>query len=158
MKFKDLKNGYTLFFYDKEEGKVSECRMVGDASIPHAETSMSWANMVVDLPVSLGGKTVSIVAPADSEVAYPNGNVLTLNREILLREIHSNMKMSEDALGKVDWHKANVERCKAALAELDPNVKEKQENEQRFSAIESKIAGFGEQMSKMCAMMEKLVN
>ena len=158
MKFKDLKNGYVLFYYDKEEGKVSECRMVGDASIPHGETSMSWANTVVDLPVSLGGKTVSIVAPADSEVAYPNGNVLTLNRDILLREIHSNMKMSEDALGKVDWHKANVERCKAALAELDPNAKEKQEYEQRFSAIDEKMNSFADQMGKLCTMVEKLVN
>lgn len=154
MNFKDMKTGYPVYYLDKEKVEVMNGKMANNASLPHADsTSGNWAQMVVDLPLTVGDKTMQFVVPADADVAYPNGGVITTNRDIISRELDVMENQSEQSLSQMDRHKQIVERCKALKAEFNPAIKEKMETEERFNKLEGSIKDLSDMFAEF---MKKL--
>ena len=56
---------------------------------------------------------------------------------------------AEQALAMMEHHKMVIERSRGLLAELNPHVREKLENERRFKSIESDMSGIKIMMQQL---------
>lgn len=142
MNFKDLKRGYAVYILDKSKMAISTVK-VKDVSLPHVDPKFVSTSMVVDVTLETEGddspSVVTYCMPCDADVAYPQNKVISIDRANLLREVESMKAMSEQALAQVERHRDIIQRATNLIAELDPSQREKQDMENRLTAIENSI-------------------
>lgn len=155
MLFKELKVGMPVYYFDRKNIIAITGKVTMNPSMPHADGKMSWQQLVVDVPVQLGDKITSFVLPDNQDTAYPDGAVVSTNRDVVLREIESMMALNEQELNKIEQRKDIVEKCKALLCDFNPLFKEKQQNDIRFDNIEKRIDGFGSKIDRLFDMIKK---
>lgn len=150
MLFKDLKQNYPVFVFDKQNLTYTPGKVVS-VSFPHIDNAnpMGMGKTVVDVVIEAGGKSATYAIPENMSIAYAGDIVLSTEREGIVREIEAMKSTSEQALKNVDRHKQIIEKSITLLAELNPAYKEKQENEQRFGKIENSISEIKEMMSSL---------
>ena len=153
MLFKDLKNNYPVFIFDRNDVSVKEGKVV-NIGIPHYDLHYNTsAGMVTDVTIKVDDVTKTYTFKDASEVGYADNLVISPNRDSILREVEIIKDQSEQALKMVETHKANVEKCDKILSEFNPAFKEKQENEERFFKLESSV---GEIKNMIFNFMNKL--
>lgn len=157
--FKDLKPNYPVFILNTKDVEFTQAKVVS-VSFPHFDTNNQVsvighgnAQMVVDITLEVGDKTVTYVIPENLSITRTGNNnmVLATEKEGIIREIEALKASSEQIISSIEYHKGVIEKSDKLLAEFDPVVKEKQQNEQRFKTIESSI-------SEMKGMFEKLLD
>lgn len=121
--------------------------------IPH--TFGQPQEMIVDLVVKLNDATVnynSLPAQADISDSYSNGEniVISDSREAMNAEIVSAKQKSIDIINSVGYHKALIEQYDKLLSDFNPELAEKQAQQQE-------IASLREQMNEMTKNMVLLV-
>lgn len=152
MMFKDIKQNYPVFIFNKQDLSVVQGKVVA-TTFPHVDvnaqkvtpTAISPTNsistqMVVDVTIEAGGKTATYTIPESLSVTYAGNIVLSTDREGISREVEALKSSAEQVLLSVEKQKEIVEKTTALLAELNPVYKEKKENEERFTKIESSVA------------------
>lgn len=151
MTFKDIKQGYPVYFLQKDgepkayQGKavaVSQPRFTQlQSNIPISQQMAT--SMVVDVTIEANGETKTYTIPETSSVVNAGTLVLSVDRDGILREVESVKTQSEDALKQVDKHKATVTACEHIMAEWDITFKEKKEQDARITSIENEVKGLG---------------
>jgi hypothetical protein len=111
--------------------------------------------MIVDLVVKLNDTTVnynSLPAQADISDSYSNGEniVISDSREAMNAEIVSAKQKSVEIINSVGYHKSLIEQYDKLLSDFNPEVAEKQAQQQE-------IASLREQMNEMTKNMALLV-
>lgn len=153
MMFKDIKQNYPVFIFNKQDLSVVQGKVVS-TTFPHVDmgnaqkvtpTALSPTNplgtqMVVDVTIEAGGKTATYTIPESLSVTYAGNIVLSTDRDGIAREVEALKSSAEQVLLSVEKQKEIVEKTTALLAELNPVYKEKKENEERFTKIESSVA------------------
>lgn len=152
MMFKDIKQNYPVYILNKQDLSVVQGKVVA-TTFPHVDmnaqkvtpTSISPTNslsnqMVVDVTIEAGGKTATYTIPESLSITYAGNIVLSTDREGIAREVEALKSSAEQVLLSVEKQKEIVEKTTALLAELNPVYKEKKENEERFTKIESSVA------------------
>lgn len=140
MLFKDVKNGYPIFIFDRDSIEVSTGKVV-NVTAPHLDCKMGGpTEMVVDVTVENKGQTQTYTFKDGTDVGYVNSLILSTGREHILREVEAMDNQSEQALAQIDKHKETREKCRKILTEFNPVFKEKQETEERFSKMEGSIS------------------
>lgn len=158
MQFKDMKQGYAVWFFDKEKVKVYQGKVVSVA-VPRYDAPMFGqiqtqpSGMVVDVTIDAEGAQKTYTIPEGASVAYAGTLVLSSEKMDIAREVEAVKAASEDALGKVDWHKDVVARCFAVMEELNPAIAEKREQERRIEGIESEVKSLGEMVREFIREM-----
>lgn len=148
MQFKDMKQGYAVWFFDKENVKVYQGKVVSVA-VPRYDAPMFGQmnapsqGMVVDVTIEAEGAQKTYTIPESSSVAYAGVLVLASDKTDIVREVEAVKAASEDALSKVDKHKEVVERCSSVLEELNPAIAERRKQERRIEGIESEVKSLG---------------
>ena len=137
MLFKDVKQGYPLYIFDRSSVSVRTAS-VSAVSFPHLSNKPN-SGMVVDVTVNIDGNSQQYEIRDTSECAYVGTIMLSPNVESVLNEIRTLKAQSEEAIKLVDKHKENIAKCTTLLAEFDPVYKEKQATEERLSRIEDSI-------------------
>lgn len=150
--FKDIKQNYPVYILNKQDLSVVQGKVVA-TTFPHVDmnaqkvtpTAISPTNslgnqMVVDVTIEAGGKTATYTIPESLSVTYAGNIVLSTDREGIAREVEALKSSAEQVLLSVEKQKEIVEKTTALLAELNPVYKEKKENEERFTKIESSVA------------------
>ena len=146
MTFKDIKQGYPIYILDRKN-LTAKTVNVTDISLPHIDAKIGGpTNLVVDITTDDGQPYVMV---ADSEVAYPDGMVITTCIDHILREITSIRNTAQQDIDRVDHKRVVVERCNNLLADLDPAQREKQQTEERFSKIEHMQQQMYEMLKKL---------
>ena len=84
MLFKELKVGLPVYYFDRKNIIAITGKVTMNPSMPHADGKMSWQQLVVDVPVQLGDKITSFVLPDNQDTAYPDGAVVSTNRDVAL--------------------------------------------------------------------------
>jgi hypothetical protein len=111
--------------------------------------------MVVDLVVKLNDTTVnynSLPAQADISDSYSNGEniVISDSRDAMNAEIMSTKQKSLDIINSIDFHKSLVNQYDKLLSDFNPEMAEKQAQQQE-------IASLREQMNLMSKNMSLLI-
>ena len=121
--------------------------------IPH--TFGQPQEMIVDLVVKLNDTTVnynSLPAQSDISDSYSNGEniVISDSRDAMNAEIMSTKQKSLDIINSVDFHKSLVNQYDKLLSDFNPEMAEKQAQQQE-------IASLREQMNLMSKNMSLLI-
>lgn len=139
MLFKDLKTGYPIFLFSRTNVEVRQGKVI-NVTPPHLDTHFgNPTEMVVDITIEDNGQTSTYAFKDGTEVGYTKDLVVSPGRDAILREVEILKTQSEQALAQVDTHKVIVEKCGQILSEFNPALKERRENEERFSKLENSV-------------------
>lgn len=163
MTFKDIKQNNTVFILDKNNLKVISAKVI-NASQPKIDMSkpnscMSGTTLIVDIDLNIEGKTVSYSIPENLEITYTNtGLVLAIDPNKLVNEVNSLHREAKDQLAKKEYYEEVIKKTPDLMAELNPQLKEKQETDRRLNTMESSISTMQSDISKMTSLVEKLAS
>lgn len=162
MTFKDIKTDNTIFILDKNNLKVIPAKAM-NVSLPKLDMSkptscgMSSNTLVVDIDLNIDGKTTSYSIPENLEVTYTNtGLVLATDPNKLVVEVNNLLQEAQNQIKKMDYYQQVVKKSPELLAELNPQIKEKQETDRRLNLIEDSIGSMQSSIGKMASMLEKI--
>lgn len=117
--------------------------------------------MVVDLVVSVNGNNMNLQGlPAGLEIADfgHNGNiVVSSSKEAINNEISLMRQRSAEIIGSVDFHRNVISACEKMLSELNPEVADKQRQEQEISTLKGQMQRMSENMNSLMEMNRKLM-
>lgn len=156
MTFKDIKENNVVYILDKNNLQVIKAK-VKNSPIPKIDMNkpnigLSSSNLVVDLDLEINGKVTQYTIPESLEVTYTStGLVLATESSKLIPEVEAMAKEANDTLAKEDYFKKVLEKSSSLLAELNPQLKERQETDRRLNLLEDKL-------SKVLTAVEKLTD
>lgn len=158
MQFKDIKQNYPVYILDKQNVKFTQGKVLS-VSFPHMDNSnpMSMGKTVVDVVIEAEGKSATYAIPESMNVAYAGELVISTDRDGIIREVEALKNNSEQYLKGVDKTREVLEKSKSLLAELNPEIKAKQENEQRLSNLENTIKNIQTDMKDFKEMMSDFI-
>lgn len=163
MTFKDIKTNNTVFILDKNNLKVIQAKVI-NASQPKIDMSkpnscMSGTTLIVDIDLNIEGKTVSYSIPENLDITYTNtGLVLATDPNKLINEVNILNQEAKDQLAKKEYYENIINKTPDLLAELNPQLKEKQETDRRLNLMESSMSTMQSDISKITSIVEKLAN
>lgn len=158
MLFKDLKQGYTLYVFDRTNVTINTVKIVS-VTPPHIDTHYgNISEMVVDITTEEGDNNRTYTFKDSSEVGYSGTFVISPNRDNILRELEVMKSSSEEALKQVDKHRETVSKCSELLVDFNPQYKEKKETEERFSRMEESMRKMQQMMQQMSAIVSSQNN
>lgn len=156
MTFKDIKENNVVYILDKNNLQVIKAK-VKNSPIPKIDMNkpnlgLSNSSLVVDLDLEINGKVTQYTIPESLEVTYTStGLVLATESSKLISEVEAMAKEANDTLAKEDYFKKVLEKSSSLLAELNPQLKERQETDRRLNLLEDKL-------SKVLTAVEKLTD
>lgn len=139
MAFKDVKQSYSVYILNKQNMTIEDGK-VTSVGFPHMDLNSKSAQMVVDVTIEASGKAATYTIPENLSVTYAGDIVLSTDKQGLLYEVEAMKNSAEKILESVPRQKEIIDKSTILLSELNPIYKEKQENEQRFSKMESSIS------------------
>ena len=156
MTFKDIKENNVVYILDKNNLQVINAK-VKNSPIPKIDMNkpnlgLSNSSLVVDLDLEINGKVTQYTIPESLEVTYTStGLVLATESSKLISEVEAMAKEANDTLAKEAYFKKVLEKSSSLLAELNPQLKERQETDRRLNLLEDKL-------SKVLTAVEKLTD
>ena len=156
MTFKDIKENNVVYILDKNNLQVIKAK-VKNSPIPKIDMNkpnlgLSNSSLVVDLDLEINGKVTQYTIPESLEVTYTStGLVLATESSKLISEVEAMAKEANDTLAKEAYFKKVLEKSPSLLAELNPQLKERQETDRRLNLLEDKL-------SKVLTAVEKLTD
>ena len=156
MTFKDIKENNVVYILDKNNLQVIKAK-VKNSPIPKIDMNkpnlgLSNSSLVVDLDLEINGKVTQYTIPESLEVTYTStGLVLATESSKLISEVEAMAKEAKDTLAKEVYFKKVLEKSSSLLAELNPQLKERQETDRRLNLLEDKL-------SKVLTAVEKLTD
>lgn len=149
MLFKDVKIGQSVYVLSRTGLTLDEVK-VTQVSLPHADiTSGNYNKMFVDVTTQgADGSKCQYTVGDGVDVAYASDKILSVTRQGLLSDVESIRMQAQQSIDSIDHYRQIVVNADKLLAELNPEVKEKQETEKRFSNIESSLSDLKELMTK----------
>lgn len=155
MTFKDLKPNDPVYILDQQEVTLKKGKVINVLGPRYSYDEQNGNNnrqyvssvqtnssrMVVDVTINYEGRSITYVIPENSTVTFARneGLVLSVDQQGLLpsvQDINTNAKgsLDENFLKKA---KQDLERSTSLLSEINPEFKEKAEQEKRLSNLES---------------------
>lgn len=131
--FKDLKQGFPIYILDTKNISVTQGRVTVPPTKPYFSANGAFnADMMVDVTVSVGGKTKTYTLNGDTEAGYDNSNssIISTGKDLIVREIESLKSAS----------KAIVAKCSAVLSDFDPTQKDRNEMDDRLTRLENMLS------------------
>lgn len=156
MTFKDIKENNVVYILDKNNLQVIKAK-VKNSPVPKIDMNkpnmgLSNSSLVVDLDLEINGKVTQYTIPESLEVTYTStGLVLATESSKLIPEVEAMAKEAKDTLAKESYFKKVLEKSSGLLAELNPQLKERQETDRRLNLLEDKL-------SKVLTAVEKLTD
>lgn len=135
--FKEIKQGQALYVLNKDSFEFTEFK-VESVSSPRLESKPGFMpQMVVDITTANPVKTY--VLPSESNKGYTGQLILSDDKSLIVGDLKVAQDAIERSLNDVPKKKADLEKIKNLLADLDTEFKERQQLEKRISGIESKF-------------------
>ena len=150
MTYRDTKINDTIYILDKDKMVLQQGRVT--ATSPHVNNTyntMAAGQMMRDIAIEVDGKNATYTIPENLSVTFAGSIVLATSQQGLSSEIERMKLEAEQALAMMEHHKMVIERSSGLLAELNPHVREKMENERRFKSIESDMSGIKTMMQQL---------
>ena len=118
--------------------------------VPKYGTNSMYNDLVLDITVESEGKSTNFQKlPANSEIAdFGNNIVLAVSKEAMNSEVMSMKQKSMDILNSIEQHQSIIHGCDEILQVLNPEIAEKQRQEQENKALREEINSLKEMFSE----------
>lgn len=110
--------------------------------------------IVIDVTINVDDKIATYSIPEQLSITRANNLVLVINKEDLIPEIETMKTNAQMILDSIDKQKNILSKADSLLLDLNPLLKEKQQNEQRFSKIEDSL----NQITKLMEQFNTYIN
>jgi len=147
--FQSVRPNSPIYVLHKGDNAMLETGYVVNQPIPKPKYQIPRTfgqpqEMVVDLVVKLNNMTVNyngLPAQADISDSYSNGEniVIADSRDAMNAEIVSTKQKSLDIINSVDYHKGLVAQYDKLLSDFNPEVAEKQAQQQEIASLKSQM-------------------
>ena len=143
MAFQNLRNNHQIYILHKDAVPTLEIGKVTNVSVPvpkYGNTSM-YNDLVLDITVDVEGKSTNFQKlPANGEIAdFGNNIVVATNKNAMNSEIISMKQRSLDIINSVEQHQSIINGCDEILQILNPEIAEKQRQEQENKQLREEI-------------------
>lgn len=142
MAFSNLRSGNQLYILHKDSIPTIEIGKV----ISISQASPKYGNMyspemVVDISASVNGQPTNFQKlPALGDIAdFGNNIVLSCNKDAMSSEVISMKQRSVDLINSVELHQNIIKGCDEILTQLNPEIKEKQRQEEENKALRDEL-------------------
>lgn len=166
--FQNLRKQQQIYVLYKDSIPRIEVGTVEDVSKPYPISIPSsqpmpypQMEMVVNVVVKTKSDTLNLkqlLANADiSDYGYGNNIFISCTKEAVANEVSIMKKNSMDVLESVEHHQKMVEACDKMLTELNPEVAEKQKQEQEISTLKGQMQEMSHNMAALMEMNKRLM-
>lgn len=143
MAFQNLRNNHQVYILHKDATPTLEIGKVTNVSMPvpkYGNTSM-YNDLVLDITADVGGHATNFQKlPANSEIAdFGNSLVIATTKEAMNSEVVSMKQRSLDIINSVEQHQSIIQGCDEILQILNPEIVEKQRQEQENKQLREEI-------------------
>ena len=152
MAFQNLRNNHQIYILHKDVIPTLEIGKITNVSVPvpkYGNTSM-YNDLVLDITADIDGKSTNFQKlPANSEIAdFGNSLVVAVSKEAMNSEVVSMKQRSLDILNSIEQHQSIIQGCDEILQILNPEIAEKQRQEQENKALREEINSLKEMFSE----------
>lgn len=152
MAFQNLRNNHQIYILRKNSTPTLEIGKVTHISVPVPKygASSMYNDLVLDITAEIEGKETNFQKlPANSEIAdFGNNIVVAVSKEAMNNEVMSMKQRSVDILNSIEQHRSIIDGCDEILKVLNPEIAEKQRQEQENKALREEINSLKEMFSE----------
>ena len=143
MAFQNLRNNHQIYILHKDSTPKLELGKITNISVPvpkYGNNSM-YNDLVLDITADVEGKITNFQKlPANSDIAdFGNNVVLATTKEAMNSEVMSMKQRCLDIINSVEQHQSIVQGCDEILQILNPEIAEKQRQEQENKQLREEI-------------------
>ena len=144
MAFSNLRNSNLIYILYKDNTprlEVGKVISISQLMPKYNNTGIYNPEMVIDITVDVNGQTTNFQKlPALGDIAdFGNNIVLSCNKEAMSSEIQSMKQHSLDIINSIEQHKNIIKGCDEILSQLNPEIKEKQRQEEENKALREEL-------------------
>ena len=159
MAFQNLRSNNQIYILRKDIKPILEIGKVLTVSLPvpkYGNSSM-FNDLVLDLTVDINGNTNSFQKiPANGEIAdFGNNVVITCNKEAMNSELNAIKQRSLDIINSLEQHQSIIQGCDQILQELNPEIAEKQRQEQENMSLREELNSLKEMFKEFINQQRK---
>ena len=152
MAFQNLRNNHQIYILHKDTMPTLEIGKITNVSVPipkYGNTSM-YTDLILDITADVDGRSTNFQKlPANSEIAdFGNNIVVAVSKEAMNSEVTSMKQRSLDILNSIEQHQTIIKGCDEILHILNPEIAEKQRQEQENKALREEINSLKEMFSE----------
>lgn len=154
MIFRDIKQHNKVYILDKVNVTIDE-GIVTAVGIPQPNRE---GKIVIDITINIKDKQATYTIPEQLSVTRANNLVLAIEQKDLIQELEVMKTNAKLIIDSVDTQKTILQKADKLLLELNPILKEKQQNEQRFNKIEDSLSQIAKLMEKQQETINNFIN
>ena len=142
MAFSNLRSGNQLYIVHKDSVPTIEIgKVISISQVSPKYGNMYSPEMVVDISASVNGQPTNFQKlPALGDIAdFGNNIVLSCNKDAMSSEVISMKQRSVDLINSVELHQNIIKGCDEILTQLNPEIKEKQRQEEENKALRDEL-------------------
>ena len=152
MAFQNLRNNHQIYILHKDAIPTLEIGKITYISVPVPKfgNNSMYNDLVLDITVDIEGKPTNFQKlPANGEIAdFGNSVVIATSKEAMSNEVASMKQRSLDILNSIEQHQSIISGCDEILQVLNPEIAEKQRQEQENKALREEINSLKEMFSE----------
>ena len=152
MAFQNLRNNHQIYILHKDAAPTLEIGKITHISVPVPKygTNSMYNDLVLDITAEVEGRSTNFQKlPATSEIAdFGNNVVVATSKDAMSSEVMSLKQRSLDILNSVEQHQSIILGCDEILQVLNPEIAEKQRQEQENKALREEINSLKEMFSE----------
>ena len=158
MAFQNLRNNHQIYILKKDAVPILEIGKITNVSLPvpkYGNASM-YNDLVLDITAEIDGRITNFQKlPANSEIAdFGNNIVVATSKEAMNNELMSMKQRSLDIINSVELHQSIISGCDEILQTLNPEIAEKQRQEQENKQLREEINSLKEMFQEFLKQMK----
>lgn len=144
MAFSNLRNNNQLFILHKDSIPTLEIGKVINVSSPipkYGNPGIYNPEMIIDITADVNGISTNFQKlPANGEIAdFGNNIVISCNKDAMNNEIQAMKQRSLDIVNSIELHRNIIKGCDDIISQLNPEIKEKQRQEEENKALREEV-------------------
>ena len=159
MAFQNLRNNHQIYILHKDATPTLEIGKITHISVPVPKygTNSMYNDLILDISADVDGQITNFQKlPANNEIAdFGNNIVIATSKEAMNNEVHSLKQRSLDILNSVEQHQSIILGCDEILQRLNPEIAEKQRQEQENKALREELNSLKEMFSEFINSIKK---
>lgn len=140
MTFQNLRVNHTIYILHKDVIPTLEIGKISNITNPVPQYGNIYNNSI-DISIDINGKSTNFQkVPANNEIAdFGNNIVLAANKDAINNEVISMKQRSLDIINNIQQHQNIVKGCDEILQTINPEIAEKQRQEEENKALRCEI-------------------